>query len=113
MCGLKPNAPFAGRCAWSIIKIPVKGIAIDAHPTPRESDFGSRTLRLASWPAHSTGCRWIWSAISRNLSRVEIIVGPAHGAEMLMAGIRSMHARHPNQTETGVLHSSPRGRNGS
>ncbi len=31
----------------------------------------------------------------RQLSHVEITVGPAHGAEMLLAGIRTIHARHP------------------
>jgi hypothetical protein len=33
----------------------------------------------------------------RNLTCVEIIVGPAHGAEMLLAGIRSIRARHPTK----------------
>jgi len=33
----------------------------------------------------------------RKLSRVEIIIGPAHGAEMLLAGIRSIHAVHPTK----------------
>src|SRR2546422_9805573 len=30
-----------------------------------------------------------------HLTRVEIIVGPAHGAEMLLTGIRSIRAAHP------------------
>jgi hypothetical protein len=32
-------------------------------------------------------------------------VGPAHGAEMLLAGIRTIHARHPISPSTN---SSPR-----
>jgi hypothetical protein len=39
----------------------------------------------------------------RNLSRVEIIVGPAHGAEMLLAGIRSIHASHPSKKKHEFL----------
>jgi hypothetical protein len=39
----------------------------------------------------------------RNLSRVEIIVGPAHGAEMLLAGIRSIRALHPTKPEHEFL----------
>lgn len=35
----------------------------------------------------------------RNLSHVEIIIGPAHGAEMLLAGIRSIRAVHPTRTQ--------------
>ncbi len=43
------------------------------------------------------------SSGKRNLTRVEIIVGPAHGAGMLLAGIRSMHARHPNKPKQEFL----------
>jgi hypothetical protein len=39
----------------------------------------------------------------RELSQVEIIVGPAHGAEMLLAGIRSIRARHPTKPKQEFL----------
>jgi len=39
----------------------------------------------------------------RNLSRIEIVVGPAHGAEMLLAGIRSIHATHPTKAKHEFL----------
>ena len=39
----------------------------------------------------------------RNLTRVEIIIGPAHGAEMLLAGIRTIHARHPTKPKQEFL----------
>ena len=39
----------------------------------------------------------------RNLTRVEIIVGPAHGAEMLLAGIRSIRAAHPTKPKQQFL----------
>ena len=39
----------------------------------------------------------------RNLTRVEIIVGPARGAEMLLAGIRSIRAAHPTRPKQEFL----------
>ena len=39
----------------------------------------------------------------RNLTRVEIIVGPAHGAGMLLAGIRSIRAAHPTKPKQEFL----------
>lgn len=39
----------------------------------------------------------------RNLTRVQIIVGPAHGAQMLLAGIRTIHARHPTKPKQEFL----------
>ena len=39
----------------------------------------------------------------QNLSQVEIIVGPANGAEMLLAGIRSIRAVHPTKPQHEFL----------
>jgi hypothetical protein len=39
----------------------------------------------------------------RKLTSVEIIVGPPHGAEMLLAGIRSIRAAHPTKPKTEFL----------
>ncbi|MFO1513080.1 MAG: hypothetical protein U1F83_09245 [Verrucomicrobiota bacterium] len=39
----------------------------------------------------------------RNLSHVEIVVGPARGAEMLLAGIRSIRAVHPTRAQHEFL----------
>ena len=39
----------------------------------------------------------------RNLTRVEIMVGPAHGAGMLLAGIRSIRAAHPTKPKQEFL----------
>jgi hypothetical protein len=36
---------------------------------------------------------------TRNLTRAELVVGPASGAEMLMGGIRSIRATHPLKPE--------------
>ncbi len=36
---------------------------------------------------------------SRNLTRAELVVGPASGAEILMGGIRSIRATHPLKPE--------------
>jgi hypothetical protein len=39
----------------------------------------------------------------RNLTQVEIVVGPAQGAEMLLAGIRSVRAAHPTKPKQEFL----------
>ena len=39
----------------------------------------------------------------RSLSKIEIIVGPAHGAEMLLAGIRTIRAQHPTKADHEFL----------
>src|SRR4029077_3273561 len=39
----------------------------------------------------------------RNLTVVEIVVGPASGAEMLLAGIRSIRADHPTKPQQEFL----------
>ncbi len=36
---------------------------------------------------------------TRNLTRAELVVGPASGAEMLMGGIRSIRATHPTKPD--------------
>jgi hypothetical protein len=53
---------------------------------------------------------------TRNLTRAELVVGPASGAEMLMGGIRSIRATHPLKPEqqffvqvlaTGTVNTEP------
>ena len=39
----------------------------------------------------------------RNLTRVEIVVGPAYGAEMLLAGNRFIRAAHPTKPKQEFL----------
>jgi hypothetical protein len=36
---------------------------------------------------------------TRNLTRAELVVGPASGAEMLLGGIRSIRATHPTKPD--------------
>ena len=81
--------------AWSIIKIPVKGIAIALIPRPEKVTLASTAAAEHAGPLYRLPVDL--ECDQRNLSHVEIIVGPARGAEMLMAGIRSIRARHPTK----------------
>jgi hypothetical protein len=78
---------------WTILAAPFKGISIDLHPRIDE-------VTLASAATTGAGGRLYRLPLDiksgkRQLSRVEMIIGPAHGAEMLLAGVRTIHARHP------------------
>jgi len=79
--------------AWTILTVPFKGMRIDIDPRMDEVPL----LRAATVGADVPLYRLPLDLKSgrRQLSHVEIIVGPAHGAEMLLAGIRTIHARHP------------------
>jgi hypothetical protein len=52
---------------------------------------------------------------ARDLSHVQILLAPAHGAEMLFGGIRTIHARHPAKSDhqfiTQVLSTGTAGAN--
>jgi hypothetical protein len=40
---------------------------------------------------------------TRNLTRAELVVGPASGAEILLGGIRSIRATHPLKLQQQFL----------
>jgi len=79
--------------AWAMIKGIFTGFSINLQPRLKEvaltaPDNGSPPLyRL---PVDLTSRR-------DKLTDVEIIIGPARGAEMLMSGIRSIRAVHPSK----------------
>lgn len=90
----KAHCAFRLPGVWSAVKSVLKGslvISLEprlnevtlAHPEP--AGAATRSYRLPVDLNHG----------KRNLTRVEIIVGPASGAEMLLAGIRSIRAVHP------------------
>jgi hypothetical protein len=79
--------------AWTILTAPIKGMTLDLLPRTEE-------VTLSSTPASAAAGLHYCLPVDlmsgkRQLCRVEIVVGPAHGAEMLLAGIRTIHARHP------------------
>jgi hypothetical protein len=89
----KARCAFRWPRLWSIAKSVVKGFNISMFPLPE------RVTLVRSANAGPAGPLYCLPVDIRyenyDLTRVQIIVGPAHGAEMLMAGIRTIHARHP------------------
>ena len=87
--------------AWAIATALVNGFSLSIEPRLKEV-----TLANAATAGHAEPLYRLpvdLSSGKRRLSRVEIIVGPAHGAGMLLAGIRSMHARHPTKPKQEFL----------
>jgi hypothetical protein len=103
VAGVWANAQCAIRwpSAWTLAKSVVTGITLSIEPRLKEvtlinvTTAGNAEL-LYRLPVDLKSGK-------RKLSRVEIIVGPAHGAEMLLAGIRSIHARHPTKPKPEFL----------
>lgn len=84
--------------AWSMIKGIFAGFSINLQPRLKEvnvttSDDSPPLYRL---PLDLTSRK-------DKLTDVEIIIGPARGAEMLMSGIRSIHAVHPSRKDREFL----------
>lgn len=86
--------------AWSIAKSFFKGFTIVLMPRTEQVTLVSRNTDAAG-PRYRLPVEL--SSDNRKLSNVEIIVGPAHGAEMLLAGIRSVRARHPTTPKQEFL----------
>ncbi|HWN97473.1 MAG TPA: hypothetical protein VNT99_20745 [Methylomirabilota bacterium] len=89
----KARCAFRWPSLWTLAKSVVSGFQIAMVPRPEQVTLAraghvSQTAPLYCLPVDIMN-------EGRNLTRVQIIVGPAHGAEMLMAGIRTIHARHP------------------
>ncbi len=89
--------------AWTIATSVVKGLTFSLDIEPRVKEV---TLANTATAGHAEPLYRLpvdLNSGKRNLTRVEIIVGPAHGAEMLLAGIRSIHARHPTKPKQEFL----------
>jgi hypothetical protein len=80
--------------AWTILSVPFKGITINLQP--RLEDV-TRVRAANARPGQLYRLPLDLKCGQRQLSRVEMIIGPASGAEMLLAGIRTIHARHPTK----------------
>jgi hypothetical protein len=79
--------------AWTVLTAPFKGISIDLQLRIDEVTLARAATTGAGGPLYRLPMDL--KSGKRQLSRVEMIIGPAHGAEMLLAGIRTIHARHP------------------
>src|SRR5262245_16263461 len=86
---------------WTIAKSLVKGITLVLMPRTEEVTLISTVTADSAGPLYRLQVDL--NSGKRNLSRVEIIVGPAHGADMLLAGIRSIRARHPTKPKQEFL----------
>jgi hypothetical protein len=87
--------------AWTLLKSFVNGITLTLEPRLKEVTLAGAASAgdagaLYRLPVDLTSSK-------RHLTRVEILVGPAHGAEMLLAGIRSIHAAHPSRPKQEFL----------
>ena len=96
----KAQCAFRWPSLWTLAKSLVTGFSLNLQPQFREVTAANP----AADPAASLYCLPLdINSEKRNLTRVEIIVGPAHGAEMLMAGIRTIYARHPTKPKQEFL----------
>jgi hypothetical protein len=85
---------------WTLAKSIVAGVSLNLVPQMKEVTVADATVD----PASAIYCLPLEiTSEKRKLTRVEIIVGPADGAEMLMAGIRTIHARHPTKPKQEFL----------
>jgi hypothetical protein len=85
---------------WTLAKSIVTGFTLNLQPQFKEVTVANPAVS----PAAALYCLPLKiNSDERNLTRVEIVVGPAHGAEMLMAGIRTIHARHPTKPKQEFL----------
>jgi len=89
--------------AWTIAASVVKGLtlSLDIEPRLKEVTLANTATVGDAEPRYRLPVDL--NSGKRNLTRVEIIVGPAHGAEMLLAGIRSIRAAHPTRPKQEFL----------
>jgi len=87
--------------AWTIATSLVNGFTFMLVPRVREVTLANAAAADRAGPLYRLPVDL--NSDKRNLGRVEIMVGPAHGAEMLLAGIRSIHAVHPTKLRQEFL----------
>lgn len=79
--------------AWALAKSVITGLSITLVP---------QVEKVSLTPATDTSAAFYRLPVElrnggRCLCQVEIRVGPAHGAEMLLAGVQSIRAQHPTK----------------
>ena len=87
--------------AWTIIRGLFTGVSLEIEPR-----LHAVTLDESAPPAGFAPLYVLpldLKSDSRILSHVQIILGPARGAEMLLAGIRSIRAVHPTKPQHEFL----------
>jgi hypothetical protein len=86
--------------AWTVVKSLFTGFVMEIQPRLREV---TRVTVPAAEGAEVYSLPLELRSRGDELSRVEITVGPARGAEMLLAGIRSIRAVHPSKANREFL----------
>ncbi len=93
----KAQCAFRWPNLWVLAKSVVKGFHVAMVPRAEKVSLmsGSNTTSDAYAPLYclplDIQCE------NYNLTQVQILVAPPHGAEMLFGGIRTIHARHPSK----------------
>ena len=85
--------------AWSMIKGIFAGFSINLQPRLNEVTLNNQDDR--SRPLYHLPLEL--KSRKDKLTDVEILIGPARGAEMLMSGIRSIRAVHPSKSNREFL----------
>jgi hypothetical protein len=85
---------------WTLAKSLVSGFSVNLEPQLKDVTRANSTTNRAE-PLYCLPVEL--KSENRHLTRVQIIVGPAHGADMLLAGIRTIHARHPTKPKQEFL----------
>ena len=87
--------------AWTVAKSVVTGLTLSIEPRFKEITLVNAAATGQGEPLYRLPVDL--NSGKRNLTRVEINVGAAHGAEMLLAGIRSIRAAHPTRPKQEFL----------
>ena len=86
---------------WTIARSLVQGFSVVLMPRTEEVTLVSTATADSAEPLYRLPVDL--NSGKRNLSRVEIIVGTPHGAEMLLGGIRCIRAKHPTKPKQEFL----------
>jgi hypothetical protein len=86
---------------WTMVTAVFKGFSVSLEP--RLSDVTLTNVGSAGPPGPEYRLPLDLRGGKQNLTQIEIVVGPAHGAEMLLAGIRSIRAVHPTKPQHEFL----------
>jgi len=97
----KAQCAFRRPGAWTIAISLINGLSLSIEPRLKEVTLVNTAIAGHAEPLYRLPVDL--NSGRRNLTRVEIIVGPAHGAEMLLAGIRSIRAAHPTRPKQEFL----------
>jgi hypothetical protein len=97
----KAQCAFRWPSLWTLAKSVVTGFTLMLIPRPEQVTLVKMATVDNAGPLYCLPVDV--NSQQRNLTRVQIIVGPAHGAQMLLAGIRTIHARHPTKPKQEFL----------